>query len=185
MDELTNPVVQLASALQPDIPVIHQFPSDAYAVGDVSWYSRQQSGGAFAIGSVTSSRVDVYHMVIPVAMDHAYMVELYVAWALLMTIVRSNVSAPHTWYRKAMMFHDCNSYIRAVESDNEPTNPLVRALLQACRDLLQRLTPPRHLGSHQTGTFLDTVLDQVDIAAKKVAKRQQPAVGWIANLQPP
>ena len=83
------------------------------------------------------------------------------------------------------MFHDCNSYITAVESDNEPSNPLVRAIIHACRDLLQRMSPPQHLRSHQTGTFLDAVLDQVDSAAKKVAQRQQPAVGWIAHLQPP
>ena len=34
MGELPTPIVQLASALQPDIPIIHRFPSDAYAVGE-------------------------------------------------------------------------------------------------------------------------------------------------------
>ena len=102
-----------------------------------------------------------------------------------MAIVQSNYSVPHTWYRKAMMFHDCNSYITAVESDSDPTNPLVRALLHACRGLLLRLTPPRHIRSHQTGTFLDRVLDLVDTAAKRAATMQRPAFGWIAGLQPP
>ena len=79
MRELPTPTAELASALPPDIPTIHQFPSDAYAVGDGSWYSRGKCGGAFAIGSVTSTRVDLYHVVIPIFMDHAYMAELYVA----------------------------------------------------------------------------------------------------------
>ena len=142
MRDLASPTVQLASALRPDIPIIHQFPSDACAVGNGSWYAREQCGGAFAIGSIASARVDVYHVVIPVTMDHAYMVELYVAWTLLMAIVRSSGSRPQAWYRKAMRFHDCNSYISAVESDNEPTNPLVQAVIHACRDLLKQLTPP-------------------------------------------
>ena len=56
----------------------------------------------------------MYHVVIPLAMDHAYMVELWVAWTLLMAMVKSNVSTPHAWYWRAMMFHDCNSYITAI-----------------------------------------------------------------------
>ena len=91
MRNLGGPTARLASALQPDIPIIRQFPSDAYAVGDGSWYARDQCGGAFAVGSITSTRVDVYHVVIPVALDHAYMVELYVAWTLLVAI-----PGPHT-----------------------------------------------------------------------------------------
>ena len=79
MRELPTPTAEVASALHPDIPNIHQSPSDAYAVGDGSWYARGKCGGAFAIGSISSALVDVYHVIIPVFMDHAYMVKLYVA----------------------------------------------------------------------------------------------------------
>ena len=134
MRELTSPVVQLATALQPVVPTILHSPPDADAVGDGSWFSRARSGGAFAIGSVASTKVEVYRVIVPIALDHAYMVELCVAWGLLLAIIKGNASTPNSWDRGPMMFQDCNSYTTAVEADKESTTPLVRARLQACRD---------------------------------------------------
>ena len=45
--------------------------------------------------------------------------------------------------------------------------------------------PPRHLYSHITGTWLDTLLDQVDLAAGRAAVACPDTVGWLSPLQEP
>lgn len=175
----------LAHPIKPYVPEIQRVPEDLFTVADGSWYSRVESGGAFAVGSIHAGWVDYYQVQIPVALDHAYMVELYVAWILLLALQRSGTPASAVFYRRAEIFHDCQSYISAVESDNDPTNHITRSLLQACRDLLPEFTAPQHLRSHKSGTYLDDILDKVDETAKKTAKAQSVSVGWVDGLQSP
>ena len=91
--------------------------------------------------------------------------------------------------REGGNFTDCKSFIMALHSrrPNELGTGLVDLLLADCIDPPTPFPPPQHLYSHQEGTGLDVVLDDVDNAAKAQALRQPypMPVGYIADLQPP
>ena len=64
---------------------------------------------------------------------------------------------------------------------------MVDLLLADCIKLAGQFPPPQHLYSHQQGTFLDSVLDDVDREAKAQALCQPHpvAAGYLSGLQVP
>ena len=91
--------------------------------------------------------------------------------------------------REGGIFIDSRSYIQALCSrrPEELGTGLVDLLLADCIRLAGQFPPPQHLYSHQQGTFLDSVLDDVDREAKAQALRQPHPVpaGYVAGLQVP
>ena len=82
------------------------------------------------------------------------------------------------------MYTDSMSYIQALQSNIDPSVPVVRKLLQACRKMCIRFAPPKHIHSHRKGTVYDSILDDVDSIAKQTAQSHNACVGWLSDLEP-
>ena len=84
---------------------------------------------------------------------------------------------------------DSRSYIQALGSRRpaELGEGPVHLLLSDCIQLASQFPPPQHLYSYQQGYFLDSVLNDVNKAAKAQALRQPHPVpdGYITSLQDP
>ena len=91
--------------------------------------------------------------------------------------------------REGGSFKDSKSFLQALCSrrSEELGTGLVDLLLADCVRLASQFPPPQHLYSHQQGSFLDLVLDDVDREAKAQALRQPHPVpaGYLAELQVP
>ena len=117
-------------------------------------------------------------------LDNAYTAELYTAWVAL--TAKGPSANPAIGFRSgAWHFADCKGYITAQEGRREPEDSLQGDLIRSCRDMAHGHAPPRHLYSHIAGTWLDTLLDQVDEAAGQAADTCPDAVGWLGPLQQP
>ena len=82
-------------------------------------------------------------------------------------------------------FADCKGYIKAQEGRREPNDSLQGDLIRECRAMASGHAPPHHLYSHITGTWLDTLLDQVDAAAGQAAVNCPATVGWLSPMHDP
>ena len=131
---------------------------------------------------------------VPCHLDHSYAVEVYTAWVLCQgnhTLLASGSVACATArsLREGGIFTDSKSFIQALCSrrPEELGTGLVDLLLADCVRLAGHFPPPQHLYSHQQGTFLDLVLDDVDREAKAQVLRQPHPVptGYLATLQVP
>ena len=149
-------------------------------VTDGSWFRSHCCGGAFAVVCLDTLTWVVY--------------PVYVTWTTLMRwkctlpgyCVRSNtLCLPRVrWLAlRHGSFTDSKSFIQALCSRRleELGAGLVDLLLADCVRLAGQFPPPQHLYSHQQGTFLDLVLDDVDREAKAQALRQPHPVpaSWL------
>ena len=180
--------------LQPDLPVLRSVPHNCAFVTDGSWFPSHYCGGAFAVVCLDTLTWVIYPVSIPCHLDHSYTVEVYTSWVHCRarhTLLASGTAACATArsLREGGSFPDSWSYIQALGSRRpaELGEGLVGLLLSDCIKLASQFPPPQHLYSHQQGTFLDSVLDDVDEAAKAQALRQPRPVpaGYIAGLQDP
>ena len=91
--------------------------------------------------------------------------------------------------REGGNFTDCKFFILPLRSRHpeELGTGLADLLLADCIEHATHFRPPQHLYSHQEGTFLDLVLDDVDREAKAHALRQPHPMraGYLAILQTP
>ena len=120
--------------------------------------------------------------------------EVYTSWVLCRvrhTLRASGTTACATAHslREGGSFTDSRPYIQALSSRRpaELGEGLGDLLLSDCIRLASRFPLPQHLYRHQQGTFLDSVLHDVDEAAKAQALRQPHPVpaGYIAGLHDP
>ena len=108
----------------------------------------------------------VYPVSVPCHLDHSYAV--YTSWVLCHVkhaLLASGTAACATArsLREGESFTDSRSYIQALSSrrPEELGEGLVNLLLSNCIRLAGQFPPPQYLYSHQQGTFLDSVLDDV------------------------
>ena len=168
-------------AILPDIKFL---PKRPFFVTDGSRLSDGRVGGALAICDYDTMEYTVYPIHCPISLDHSFAIEMYVAWVTL--LVRKKLGTQDgVWYTKSDTYTDSKSYITALQSDTEQTVPILRDLLQACKQLSQDYQVPVHIYSHRKGTLLDIILDSVDSCAKETALSQVPSIGWISELQEP
>ena len=180
--------------LQPDLPVLRSVPSNCAFVTDGSWFPSHRCGGAFAVVCLDTLTWVVYPVPIPFHLDHSYAVEVYTSWVLCrarhaLLASGATVCATTRSLREGGSFTDSRSYIQALSSrrHTELGEGPVDLLLSDYIQLASQFPPPQHLYSHQQGTFLDSVLGDVDGAAKAQALRQPHPVpaGYITGLQDP
>ena len=168
-------------AILPDIKIL---PKRPFFVTDGSRLSDGRVGGALAICDYDTMEYTVYPIHCPISLDHSFAIEMYVAWVTL--LVRKKLGTQDgVWYTKSDTYTDSKSYVTALQSDTEQTVPILRDLLQACKQLSQDYQVPVHIYSHRKGTLLDIILDSVDSCAKETALSQVPSIGWISELQEP
>ena len=150
--------------------------------------------GDFAVVCLDTLTWVVYPVVVPCHLDHSYAVEVYTSWVLCRvkhTLLASGTVAYATArsLREGGSFTDSRSYIQALNScrPEELGEGLIDLLLADCIRLAGQFRSPQHLYSHQQGTFLDSVLDDVDREAKAQALRQPHPVpaGYLASLHVP
>ena len=160
-------------------------PENYGILHDASWCPKtRRCGGAVAVFCPVTLRYQVYPVPIPLRLDNAYTAELYTAWVAL--TAKGPSADPAIGFRSgAWHFADCKGYITAQEGRREPEDSLQGDLIRSCRDMAHGHAPPRHLYSHIAGTWLDTLLDQVDEAAGQAADTCPDAVGWLGPLQQP
>ena len=180
--------------LQPDLPILRPVPRHCAFVTDGSWFPSHCCGGAFAVVCLDTLTWVVYPVSVPCHLDHSYAMEVYTSWVLCQvkhTLLASGSVACATArsLREGGSFIDSKSYIQTLCSrrPEELGTGLVDLLLADCVRLAGQFPPPQHLYSHQHGTFLDLVLDDVDREAKAQALRQPHTVpaGYLAGLQVP
>ena len=180
------PPVGRSHAVAAAIPTFSWLPENYEILHDASWCPRtRRCGGAVAVFCPVTLRYQVYPVPIPLGLDNAYTAELYTAWVALTT---RGPSADPTFGFRSGSWHlaDCKGYITAQEGRQEPDDSLQGDLIRECRAMARGHTPaPRHLYSAITGTWLDTLLDQVDAAAGQAAVNCPATVGWLSPLQEP
>ena len=135
----------------------------------------------------------VHRVLIPCQLDYSSAVEVYTSWVLYsvksMILALASVScAIARSLKEGGNFTDSKSFIMALHSrrPDDLGTGLVDLLLADCVCQAELFARPRHLYSHQDGTFPDAVLDAVDSTAK-IQALQQPypmPVGYIEGLQP-
>ena len=162
--------------LQPTFPVLRCVPRHVAFVTDGSCFPSHCCGGAFAVVCLETLTWVVYPVTIPCHLDHSYAVEVYTSWVLcrvkstLLTLAHVACATAGS-LGEGGNFTDTKSFIMALHNrrSSELGTGLVDLLLADCIDQATPLPPPQHLYSHQEGTFLDLVLDDVDNAAKAQA----------------
>ena len=179
--------------LQPDLPVMRSAPHNCAFVTDGSCFPCYYCGGAFAVVCLDALTWVAYPVSIPCHLDHSYAAEVYTSWVFCCarhTLLALGTAACATArsLREVGSFADSRSYIQALSTrrPDELDEGLVDLVLSDCIKLARHFPPPeQHLSSHQQGTFLDSVVDDVDKAAKAQALRQpRPVlVGYIAGVQ--
>ena len=181
----TAPPVGRCHAVTMAIPAFSRLPENYGILHDASWCPRtRRCGGAVAVFCPVTLRYQVYPVTIPLRLDNAYTAELYTAWVAL--TARGPSADPTFGFRSSSWhFADCKGYITAQEGQREPDDSLQGDLIRECRAMASGHTPPRHLYSHITGTWLDALLDQVDAAAGRAAVNCPATVGWLSPLQDP
>ena len=121
----------------------------------------------------------LYHVPIPCHPDHSSAVEVFTSWFLFR--VKSAIGgSPRVScafvrsLREGRNFKHSKSFIMALHyhHPNDLGTGLVDLLLLECVRMSERFPPPPHLYSHQEGTFLDVVPNDVDREAKAQALRQ-------------
>jgi len=128
----------------------------------------------------------------PICLDDSFQCETYVAWVFLRSLAPAMQTAIMTGKGLGVSeFTDCMSYISALEGKKsyDKDTHVVQCLVGACRELIRtaRHQVPQHLYSHlKVGTsMLDSMLDRVDLEAKKAAEKADPQIGYLEGLQPP
>ena len=136
----------------------------------------------------------VYPVFVPCHLDHSFAVEVYTPCVLCQvkhTLLASGSEPCATAHSpgEGGGFVDSKSFIQALCSRclEELGTGLVDLLLADRVKLAGQLPPPQHLYSHQQGTFLDLVLEDVDHEAKAQALQQPHPItaGYLAGLQVP
>ena len=154
-----------------------------------SWFPSHCCGGAITVVCLDTLTWVVYPVSIFCHLHHSYPVEVYTSWVLCHVKHAFLVSGTAAYatarsLREGGSCTDSRSYIQGLSScrPEEPGEALVDLLLSDCIRLAGRFPPPQHLYSHQQDTFLYSVLDDVDRAAKAQALRQPRPVpaGYIA-----
>ena len=97
-----------------------------------------------------------------------------------MALTARGPSADPTFGFRSSSWHfaDCKGYITAQEERREPDDSLQGDLIRECRAMAGGHTPPCHLYSHITGTWLGAQLDHVDAAAGRSAVGCPTTVGF-------
>ena len=158
--------------LQPDLPVLRSVPRNCALVTDGSWFPSHCCAGAFAVVCLDTLTRVVYPVFVPCHLHHSYGVEVYTLLVLCRvrhTLLASRAIACATarsLWEGGSVTHSW-SYIQAPSSRRpaERGEGLVDHLASDCIKLASQFPPPQHLYFHQQGTFLDSVLDDVDEAA--------------------
>ena len=163
------------------VPLQVTFPNPRHVpfVTDGSWFPSHCCGGAFAVVCRETLTWVVYPIPIPCHLDHSNAVEVYTSWVqcpvknTLLTSAHVACATARS-LREGGNFTDSKSFITVLHGrcSNEIRTGLVDLLLADCIDRTTPFPPPQHLYSHQEGTFLDLVLDDIDIAAKAQALRR-------------
>ena len=180
--------------LQPVFPVLKSVPRHVTFVTHGFWFPSHRCGGAFAVVCLETLTWVVHPVSVPCHLDHSYVVEVYASWILcrvkhvMLASTHVACTTPHS-LREGGNFTDSKSFILALRSRHpqELGTGLVDLLLAYCIKHATHFRVPQHLYSHQEGTFLHLVLDDVDREAKAQALRQphpMPA-GYLAVAQTP
>ena len=82
-DDLPPKPIPIAHPLTTQLLVITHIPQDPLFMIDGSWYPNGRCGGCIAVVCTHTYQYTLYQVVIPLSLDHSYVVELYVAWILL------------------------------------------------------------------------------------------------------
>ena len=112
----------------------------------------------------------VYQVPIPCHLDHSYAVEVYTSWVLCRVKSTLRASA-HVACATARSLRKGGIMALHSRRPSELGTGLVDLLLADCIDRAAPFPPPQHLYSHQEGTFVDLVLDEVDGAERLRRKR--------------
>ena len=117
-------------------------------------------------------------------LDHSFAVETYTAWVLL--TVRTHLRNMNVgvwggrWDSDSPTFTVSKSYVEALVTRRPASQKrgLEGDLLHQCQQMVTDFKRPSHIYSHQQGTFLDKVLDDVDSAAKRTTEMQPSPMPW-------
>ena len=72
--------IPVATPLSAPVPIIAYVPKNPFFMTDGSSYPDGRCGGCIAIVCGDTFHYTLYPVVIPLSLDHSYVVELYVAW---------------------------------------------------------------------------------------------------------